>query len=68
MTDAISLKDVLVIFVPLIFGAYLYTWQMTREIRDEVVSLWKAVSHLKDNEIHDLEGRVERMEGRVWDS
>jgi len=43
----------------LIGGSYLFTWMGNRDI-------WKAINHLKDNDIHSIEKRLsilERQEG-----
>lgn len=60
-----SLEFVLgTLLVPLIFGAYLYTYGNSKSIWAAIAKLQEALASVKDNEIKHLEERVTRLESQ----
>lgn len=67
--DGLAWRDVvLYILLPLVLGAYGYSWMGfhsvwagIEKLRDSVISDLRA---MRDNEIHHLEMRIERLERR----
>lgn len=60
-----SLEFVLgALLIPLIFGAYVYTYGNARSIWAAIAELQKDLAGVKENEIKHLEDRVTRLEAQ----
>ena len=67
--DGLSFKEVLVyLLVPLLLGSFAYSWLQAhalwegiKELRAEV---YERMQEMKENDLHSLEQRIERLERR----
>ena len=65
--DGLSWKEVILsVLLPLVLGAYVYTWMGAHYLWEGLEKLrmeMKAdIKELKENDLHDLKERVERLE------